>query len=74
MLTGLTTSEINERAVYHAISARPYKRMVEKLVDQLRSARERTIERLATQAWRRWRSRAAACSSAPDGQRAPTAS
>lgn len=46
MLTGLTTSEINERAVYHAISARPYKRMVERLLDQLRSGRERTIERL----------------------------
>ncbi len=47
MLTGLTTSEINERAVYHAVSARPYKRMVEKLVSQLASARERTTERLA---------------------------
>ncbi|MES2900717.1 MAG: PLP-dependent aminotransferase family protein [Pseudomonadota bacterium] len=47
MLTGLTTSEINERAVYHAISARPHRRMVERLVDQLRTARERTIERLA---------------------------
>ena len=47
MLTGLTTSEINERAVYHAISARPYKKMVEKLVDQLSTARERTCERLA---------------------------
>jgi DNA-binding transcriptional MocR family regulator len=46
MLTGLTTSEINERAVYHAVSARPYRRMVEKLVDQLSSARERTTERL----------------------------
>ena len=46
MLTGLTTSEINERAVYHAISARPYKRMVEKLVGQLTSARERTTELL----------------------------
>lgn len=46
MLTGLTTSEINERAVYHAISARPYKRMVDKLVDQLRAGREQTIERL----------------------------
>lgn len=46
MLTGLTTSEINERAVYHAISARPYRKMVEKLVDQLASARERTSERL----------------------------
>jgi DNA-binding transcriptional MocR family regulator len=47
MLTGLTTSEINERAVYHAVSARPYRRMVDKLVDQLASARERTTERLA---------------------------
>ncbi len=47
MLTGLTTSEINERAVYHAVSARPYRKMVEKLVGQLTSARERTIERLA---------------------------
>ncbi|HEU4373997.1 MAG TPA: PLP-dependent aminotransferase family protein, partial [Telluria sp.] len=28
-------------------SARPYKRMVEKLVDKLESGRERTIERLA---------------------------
>lgn len=46
MLTGLTTSEINERAVYHAVSARPYKRMVEKLIDQLRAGREQTIERL----------------------------
>ena len=46
MLTGLTTSEINERAVYHAISARPYRKMVEKLVGQLASARERTTERL----------------------------
>jgi DNA-binding transcriptional MocR family regulator len=47
MLAGLTTSEINERAVYHAISARPYKRMVEKLIGELKSGRERTIERLA---------------------------
>ena len=46
MLTGLTTSEINERAVYHAISARPYKRMLERLIDQLAAGRERTIERL----------------------------
>ena len=47
MLTGLTTSEINERAVYHALTARPYRRMVARLVDQLRTAREHTIERLA---------------------------
>jgi DNA-binding transcriptional MocR family regulator len=46
MLTGLTTSEINERAAYHAVSARPYRKMVDKLVAQLASARERTIERL----------------------------
>ena len=47
MLAGLTTSEINERAVYHAISARPYKRMVERLVAQLDAARERSIDCLA---------------------------
>ena len=47
MLAGLTTSEINERAVYHAISARPYHTMVEKLVEQLTSRRERTIDALA---------------------------
>jgi DNA-binding transcriptional MocR family regulator len=46
MLAGLTTSEVNERAVYHAISARPYRRMVERLVGQLDDARERTVERL----------------------------
>lgn len=46
MLAGLTTSEINERAVYHAITARPYKRMVDKLKSELESARERTIEQL----------------------------
>jgi DNA-binding transcriptional MocR family regulator len=47
MLAGLTTSEINERAVYHAISARPYRRMVERLTSELASGRERSIERLA---------------------------
>ncbi|UGQ47269.1 aminotransferase-like domain-containing protein [Massilia endophytica] len=47
MLAGLTTSEVNERAVYHAITARPYKRMVEKLVAQLDAGRERSIEVLA---------------------------
>jgi DNA-binding transcriptional MocR family regulator len=46
MLAGLTTSEINERAVYHAVSARPYKRMVERLTSALEAGRERTIERL----------------------------
>jgi DNA-binding transcriptional MocR family regulator len=47
MLTGLTTSEINERAVHHAISARPHRRMLERLVNQLDLARERTSEQLA---------------------------
>jgi DNA-binding transcriptional MocR family regulator len=47
MLAGLTTSEINERAVYHAISARPYRRLIERLAGQLDQARERSIERLA---------------------------
>ena len=46
MLVGLTTSEINERAVYHAISARPYKRMLEKLLVQLDTARERSLGNL----------------------------
>ena len=46
MLAGLTTSEINERAVYHALSARPYRRMVEKLITQLDAGRERAIEKL----------------------------
>jgi DNA-binding transcriptional MocR family regulator len=47
MLAGLTTSEVNERAAYHAITARPYKRMVERLVAQLADGRERTIDLLA---------------------------
>lgn len=47
MLAGLTTSEINERAVYHAIAARPYGKMVERLVEQLAASRERTIDVLA---------------------------
>ncbi|TWI63454.1 DNA-binding transcriptional MocR family regulator [Pseudoduganella lurida] len=47
MLTGLTTSEVNERAVYHAVTARPYRRTVEKLVAQLEAGRERSIDALA---------------------------
>jgi DNA-binding transcriptional MocR family regulator len=47
MLAGLTTSEINERAVFHAITARPYKRMVERLASQLEAGRARTVENLA---------------------------
>jgi len=46
MLAGLTTSEINERAVYHAITARPYKRMLDKLVTQLDTGRERAMASL----------------------------
>jgi DNA-binding transcriptional MocR family regulator len=46
MLAGLTTSEINERAVYDAVAARAYKRSIERLVDKLNTARERTIDRL----------------------------
>jgi DNA-binding transcriptional MocR family regulator len=46
MLAGLTSSEINERTVFHAISARPYRRMVARLTGQLADARERSIERL----------------------------
>jgi DNA-binding transcriptional MocR family regulator len=47
MLAGLTTSEINERAAYHALSARPYRRMLERLITQLDVSRERTMLRLA---------------------------
>ncbi|MCG2586051.1 PLP-dependent aminotransferase family protein [Massilia sp. TS11] len=48
MLAGLTTSEINERAVYHALTARGYKRGLQKLIARLDAARARTIEQLAT--------------------------
>ncbi|SFC00861.1 aminotransferase-like domain-containing protein [Massilia yuzhufengensis] len=48
MVAGLTTSEINERAVFHATSARGYRRMVERLAEQLADARERTIEALGS--------------------------
>jgi len=46
MLAGLTTSEINERAVYHAISAGSYRRMLERLKYRLDAARERTLASL----------------------------
>jgi DNA-binding transcriptional MocR family regulator len=46
MLAGLTTSEINERAVYHAITARQYRRMLDKLVTQLDAGRERAMASL----------------------------
>jgi DNA-binding transcriptional MocR family regulator len=47
MLTGLTTSEVNERAVYDAISSRAYRKQVERLVLQLDGARELALERLS---------------------------
>lgn len=46
MLTGLTTSEVNERAVFDAVGNRAYRRQVERLVQQLRDASERAQERL----------------------------
>lgn len=46
MVAGLTTSEINERAVFHATGARGYRRMVERLVARLEEARERSLEAL----------------------------
>lgn len=46
MLAGLTTSEITERAVYHAISAGSYRRMLERLKSRLDAARERTMASL----------------------------
>lgn len=47
MLAGLTTSEINERAVLHAIGSRAYRRMLEKLKRQLDAARTATLDNLA---------------------------
>lgn len=46
MLTGLTTSEITERAVYHAICTSAYRRMLERLRNQLDAARARALEQL----------------------------
>jgi DNA-binding transcriptional MocR family regulator len=46
MLTGLTTSEINERAVFDAVSSRAYRRQVERLLQQLQEASARAQERL----------------------------
>jgi DNA-binding transcriptional MocR family regulator len=46
MLAGLTTSEINERVVCDAISARSYRRMVERLAGQLDGARADAIDAL----------------------------
>jgi DNA-binding transcriptional MocR family regulator len=46
MLTGLTTSEVNERAVFDALGNRAYRRQVERLAQQLREANTRAQERL----------------------------
>ena len=46
MLTGLTTSEVNERAVFDALGNRAYRRQVERLTQQLADAGERARERL----------------------------
>jgi DNA-binding transcriptional MocR family regulator len=46
MLTGLTTSEVNERAVFDAVGSRAYRKQVERLVIQLDGARERALEAL----------------------------
>jgi DNA-binding transcriptional MocR family regulator len=46
MLSGLTTSEVNERAVHEAVSGRPYRKLVERLAHQLDDARARALERL----------------------------
>jgi DNA-binding transcriptional MocR family regulator len=46
MLTGLTTSEVNERAVFDAVSSRVYRRQVERLAQQLIDAGARAQERL----------------------------
>ena len=46
MLTGLTTSEVNERAVYDAVSSRAYRKQFERLILQLDGARELALERL----------------------------
>lgn len=47
MVAGLTTSEINERAVFHATGTRGYRRMVERLTARLEDARERSLEALS---------------------------
>jgi DNA-binding transcriptional MocR family regulator len=46
MLTGLTTSEVNERAVFDAVGNRAYRRQVERLAQQLLEASERVQDRL----------------------------
>ena len=48
MLAGLTTSEINERAVFEAIGTRQYRRMVSRLAARLDAARELAVDALHT--------------------------
>lgn len=46
MLAGLTTSEINERAVFEATSTRSYRRMVARLAARLDAARDESLDAL----------------------------
>ena len=48
MLSGLTTSEINERAVYHAINTTAYRRMLARLKARLRATCDQTVESLTS--------------------------
>ena len=48
MLSGLTTSEINERAVYHAITTTAYRRMLARLKARLRATCDQTVESLTS--------------------------
>jgi DNA-binding transcriptional MocR family regulator len=48
MLSGLTTSEINERAVLHAIQSGQYRRMLERLRRHLDLAQQEVQEQFAT--------------------------
>jgi DNA-binding transcriptional MocR family regulator len=47
MITGLTTLEINERIAYHAVSSNGYRRAVQRLRNQLDTAREHALNTLA---------------------------
>ncbi|WP_309491485.1 aminotransferase-like domain-containing protein [Trinickia mobilis] len=46
MITGLTTLEVNERTAYHAVSSNGYRRAVQRLRNQLDSAREHALSTL----------------------------
>ena len=47
MVSGLTTSEVNERCVHEAVSSRSHHRYLERLRTRLASAREHLLETLA---------------------------